>query len=47
MKENKVSVKLAAIDPLIVDNIVWPTEDKVRNKDFVSWGTNNKYPAYL
>ena len=37
MKENKVSVKLAAIDPLIVDNIVWPTEDKVRNKDFVSW----------
>lgn len=35
MKENKVPVKLAAIDPYIIDNIVWPVEDKVRNKDFV------------
>ena len=43
----KSKVKLSAIDPIIVDNIVSPKECKVRGKDFVQWGDNNKYPCYL
>lgn len=31
----KSKVKLSAIDPIIVDNIVSPKECKVRGKDFV------------
>lgn len=43
----KAKVNFAAIDPYIVDNIVKPTENKVKHKDYISWGEGNKYPDYL
>lgn len=43
----KSKVSLAAIDPVITSNIILPTESKPRGKDFVYWGTDNKYPNYL
>lgn len=36
MSENKVNLKLAAIDPFIQSNLVLPTESKIRGKDFIS-----------
>ena len=47
MSENKTKVQLSAIDPFIASNIVLPTETKVRGKDYVMWGEDNKYPLYL
>lgn len=47
MNNNKKRVSLLAIDPEVVTNIVEPTEIKVRDRDFISWGQNNNYPDYL
>lgn len=43
----KSKVKLAAIDPIVVSNIVLPTESKKRGSNWISWGVDNKYPNYL
>lgn len=43
----KAKMNFAAIDPYIVDNIIKPTESKVKSKDYISWGEGNKYPEYL
>lgn len=45
--ENKVNVSFAAIDPWEERNIPLPTEKKMRGKDMVTWGDDNRYPEYL
>ena len=47
MKENKKKLTFAAINPFVTSNIILPTEEEARNKGFVTWGTDNKYPNYL
>ena len=47
MKENKKKLAFAAINPFVTSNIILPTEEEVRNKGFITWGTDNKYPNYL
>ena len=44
---SKANLKFAAINPYVEDYIVRPTESVVRGKDFVEWGTKNKFPDYL
>lgn len=46
-EKNRARISLLAVDPFVVTNIVEPTETKVRDKDFISWGDNNSYPDYL
>lgn len=43
----KVSLSFAAIDKVLVNNIVENEEVEVKGKDFISWGKNNDYPNYL
>lgn len=47
MTKNNVKIQLAALDPYIQSNIVENVEKEVSGKDFIAWGTNNKYPNYL
>lgn len=48
MSENKkMELFLAAINPFIQSNSVDNTEKKISGKDFISWGTDNKYPQFL
>ena len=44
---SQANLKFAAINPYVEDYIVRPTESVVRGKDFVEWGTKNKFPDYL
>lgn len=46
MKINK-KLSFVAVDPYLETNIVRPTENDVRGKDFISWGEKNDYPFYL
>lgn len=43
----KVQVQLSALNPYLQDNKVENTEKEVSGKDFISWGTDNRYPDYL
>lgn len=43
----KNKIKMSALDPYIVSNIVEPTESKKRGSDMIIWGDNNRYPIYL
>ena len=47
--ENKkrLNIQLAALNPFIQTNKVEATEKEVQGKDFISWGTDNKFPDYL
>lgn len=45
MLENKIF--LAAIDKYTETNIVDAEEKKINGKDFISWGSDNKYPNFL
>lgn len=45
MLENKIF--LAAIDKYTETNIVDNLEKKINGKDFISWGSDNKYPNFL
>lgn len=47
MSENKQAVMFSAIDPFIVDNLPDNTESKARGKDYINWGSDNKYADYL
>lgn len=40
-------VAFAAIDPILVSNIIKPTETRNNNRHFVEWGDRNLYPEYL
>lgn len=44
---SKANLKFAAINPYLEDYIIRPTETVMRGKDFVEWGTKNKFPEYL
>lgn len=41
------TVRFAAIDKQIKENIISPVEKQESGKKWVSWGTGNKYPQYL
>lgn len=47
MNETKQKIQLSAIDPFIVDNLPDNTESKARGKDYINWGSDNKYADYL
>lgn len=48
MKDNeKVTVMLSSIDPVYTTNIPEYKEEKIRGKNYVSYGADNKYPQYL
>lgn len=47
MKDKKIIVNMAALNPYVEDNIVKPTEKEIRNQGFISWGDSNDYPQYL
>lgn len=44
---SRADFRFAAINPYVEDVIVRPTEQVVRGKDFVEWGTRNRFPEYL
>lgn len=44
--ESKI-VQLSAIDPIVVNNIPEYKEEKVRGKDYISYGKDNRFPIYL
>lgn len=44
--ENKI-IQLSAIDPVVVSNIPEYKEEKIRGKDYVSYGKDNLFPNYL
>lgn len=41
------NVKFLAIDQFVESNIVAPTEVKVKDRSFISWGEMNNYPDYI
>lgn len=43
----KAQVQLSALNPYLQDNKVENVEKEVSGKDFISWGTDNRYPDYL
>ena len=43
----QTNVKLIATNRFLETNIVSPTEVRLRDKDFISWGDNNSYPDYI
>ena len=43
----QTNIKLIATNRFLETNIVAPTEVKVRDKSFISWGDNNNYPDYI
>lgn len=45
--KNKRTIALSAIDPVLVNNIPEYKEEKVRSKNYISYGADNKYPQYL
>lgn len=47
MEVKKEYVKLSSIDPVLTTNIPEYKEEKVRNKNYVSYGKDNLYPQYL
>ena len=47
MKDNKVKISFAAIDPYIKENKVLPTQKEIRGQEYFAWGDDNKYPQYL
>lgn len=49
MTNNKIqtNVKMLAIDPVTVTNMVEPTEVRIRDKSFIGWGNYNEYPDYI
>ena len=40
-------MRFAALNPVVVTNIVEPTEVQLRGRDYVGWGDDNAYPDYL
>lgn len=42
-----MEIKLSAIDQVWVSNIPEYKEDKIRNKAYLSYGVDNKWPNYL
>lgn len=44
--ESKV-IQLSAIDPVVVSNVPEYSEEKVRGKEYISYGKNNLFPTYL
>lgn len=40
-------VQLSAIDPVVTTNIPEYIEEKVRGKEYISYGKNNLFPNYL
>lgn len=47
MKDNKVKISFAAIDPYIKENKVLPTQKEIRGQEYFAWGDDNRYPQYL
>ena len=47
MKDNKVKISFAAIDPYIKEHKVLPTQKEIRGQEYFAWGDDNKYPQYL
>lgn len=47
MKENKVNLSMSAIDTYVATNLPNSDEVKMRNKEYINWGSDNKYPCYL
>lgn len=47
MKENKVNLSMSAIDTYVATNLPDSDEVKMRNKEYINWGSDNKYPSYL
>lgn len=45
--KKKADIRLIALDPYAVANIVEPIERPVPGKDMVEWGVRNAYPDYL
>ena len=43
----QTNVKLIATNRFLETNIVSPTEVRLRDRDFISWGDNNSYPDYI
>ena len=46
-KKLEVNVKFSALNPFIEDNRVMPTENEIKGKGFVEFGTRNQYPNYI
>lgn len=47
MKDNKVKISFAAIDPYIKEKKVLPTQKEIRGQEYFAWGDDNRYPQYL
>lgn len=47
MKGNKVNLSMSAIDTYVATNLPNSEEVKMRNKEYINWGSDNKYPCYL
>lgn len=47
MEDNKKVIALSAIDPIVVNNVPEYKEEKVRSKNYISYGANNLWPNYL
>ena len=45
LKKNNLA--FAALNPYVTTNIVENTEKEVSGRDFMAWGTDNRYPDYL
>lgn len=45
LKKNNLA--FAALNPYVTTNIVENTEKEVSGRDFMAWGTENRYPNYL
>lgn len=45
--KNKIAVSLSAIDPVLQNNVPEYIEEKVRGKEYISYGKNNLFPNYL
>ena len=43
----KAQVQLSALNPYLQDNKVENVEKEVSGRDFMAWGTDNRYPDYL
>ena len=45
LKKNNLA--FAALNPYVTTNTVENVEKEISGKDFISWGTDNRYPNYL
>lgn len=43
----KAKIQLSALNPYLQDNKVENVEKEISGKDFMAWGTDNRYPNYL